>query len=110
MNRGTLQKTNRDSLQGTNRDTLQGTNRGTLQKMNRDTRDTRDILQGTKRGTLQGTNRDTLYGIRSVEQRYSIGGPNRDTRPTQSMIYVPLLVNEFQKIVLLIVQYTYLKS
>ena len=31
-------------------------------------------------------------------------------RPTQSIIYVPLLVNRFQKTILLIVQYTFLKS
>ena len=32
------------------------------------------------------------------------------TRPTQSMIYVPVLVNKFQKSVLLIVHYKYSKS
>ena len=32
------------------------------------------------------------------------------TRPTQSIIYVPLHVNRFQKSILLIVQYKYLKS
>jgi len=31
-------------------------------------------------------------------------------RPTRSIIYVPLLVNRFQKSILLIVQYTYFKS
>ena len=31
-------------------------------------------------------------------------------RPTQSIMYVPLLVNTFQKRILLIVQYTYLES
>ena len=31
-------------------------------------------------------------------------------RPTQSLMYVPLLVNRFQKIILRIVQYKYLKS
>ena len=31
-------------------------------------------------------------------------------RPTQSIIYVPLQVNRFQKSILLIVQYKYLKS
>jgi len=31
-------------------------------------------------------------------------------RPTQSIIYVPLQVNRFQKTILLIVQYKYLKS
>jgi len=30
--------------------------------------------------------------------------------PTQSIIYVPLQVNRFHKIILLIVQYKYLKS
>ena len=35
---------------------------------------------------------------------------NTGIRPTQSMIYVPLLVNRFQKSVLLFVQYKQLKS
>ena len=33
-----------------------------------------------------------------------------ENRPTQSIIYVPLQVNTFQKSILLIVQYKYLKS
>ena len=36
-------------------------------------------------------------------------GKNNVVRPSQSMIYVPLLVNRFQKSVLLIVQYKYSK-
>jgi len=34
----------------------------------------------------------------------------RAIRPTQSILYVPLQVNRFQKIILLIVQYKYFKS
>ena len=33
-----------------------------------------------------------------------------NNRPTQSIMYVPLQVNRFQKSILLIVQYKYLKS
>jgi len=51
-----------------------------------------------------------FFGTNSDETTFSISICTVRYRPTQSMIYVHLLVNRFQKSILLIVQYKSLKS
>ena len=48
--------------------------------------------------------------IHSYKPAESFSPPSLPYRPTQTIIYVPLLVNRLQKIVVLIVQYKFFKS
>jgi len=65
--------------------------------------------------TSQNNSKNIIFTAEFWPQKNKIGGHLSSpvkwfVRPTQWMIYIPLLVNRFQKSILLIVQYKYWKS
>ena len=62
------------------------------------------------RRSFKNTGEDVRKNRRICSNTYMFVQRVESYRPTQWMIYIPLLVNRFQESILLIVQYKYLKS